>query len=399
MSTVPTLPALGSGAWYPWATGVDNAVRALGRSGALIVASNEAPTSLKDTADFVCDGVDDQVEINAALLKASRPGDGFGGEGHIAVQLVGPTFYVGNNGTGAITMYPATTLQGNGRGTMIRPMWPTNVDRGCIELLSNVTDHVRVKDLTIGRPGSTVVFNGHGIKFVQTGTADQFQLKSASDPLIQIDNVWVMFAGRCGIWCTGTTGGAREMIIRDCLLWNAVDECLWVDSSSDAEIIGCRANGGTGGKAAFRLGGGNTMMADCKAYFSESPADGFLIDSSRCMISNCTAQDNGRHGFNFTGADVVAVGLMADSNSRLLGTGAGFNIAANGVYNGLEAFDRGQTPGSPQLTQINITGSPTIMLTGRTSLGANGTVHVAGAAGANSYARVVRQGTTLFSVG
>lgn len=397
MSTVVSLPASGDLSWMDWATDVHDNMSALGRNGFLTVASNEATTAQKKLCDYVCDGTDDQVQINAALLAASRSADGFGGAGHIKVLLVGPTFYVGNNGTGSITMYPNTTLEGNGRGTLIRPMWPTNVDRGAIELLNTDTAHVRVTNLTIGRE-TAVAFNGHGIKFVGGGVGNLYTVKTGNDPFNQIDNVFVLMAGRCGIWCTGASGGAREMIVRDCLLWNSVDEGLWIDSSSDAQVIGCRANGGTGGKAAFRLGGGNTMMTGCKAYYSESPADGFLIDSSRCMISHCSAQDNGRHGFNFQGGDVVASNLIADSNSRLLTTGRGFLIAANGVYEGLEALDRGQTPGSPQLTSFEFSGSPTVMFTGRSSLGSLGTTHRTGTPGSNSVVRLVQHGTTPYTM-
>lgn len=402
MSTVNSLPSFGSNSWYPWANDVHDNMSARGRVGVITVASSEATTAQKKLCDYVCDGTDDQAEINAALAKASRNGDGFGGEGHIKVLLVGPTFYVGNNNgagsLGAITMYPSTTLEGNGWGTLIRPMWPTNVDRGAIELLNTDTNHTRVANLTIGRP-TAVTFNGHGIKYVGAGSGGVYEIKTANDPYHEIANVRVMFAGRCGIWMTGSSGGAREMQVRDCVLWNCVDECLWLDGSSDSQVIGCRASGGTGGKAAFRLGGGNSMMVGCKAYYSENPADGFLIDSSRCMITNCSAQDNGRHGFNFTGQDVVASNLIADSNGRLSSTGAGFNIAANGVYSGLEALDRGQTPASPQLTQFAFVGTPTVMLTGRSDLGTNGTTHNSGAVGTSSYIRLVRQGTTVYSVG
>lgn len=401
MSGVVPLPSSGDTSWMDWATDVHDGIAASGHRGFLTVASNEATSAQKKLCDFVCDGVDDQVQINAALAKATRPSDGFSGaEGNVAVLLVGPTFYVGNNGTGCITMHPNTTLIGNGRGTMIRPMWSTNVDRGCIELLNNNTAHTRVTNLTIGRE-TAVTFNGHGIKYVQDPQTATFpySIKTAKDPYHQIDNVWVLFAGRCGIWCSGTSGGSREMVIRDCVLWNCVDECLWIDGSSDSQVIGCRASGGSGGKAGFRLGGGNTMMTGCKAYFSENPADGFLIDSTRCMITNCSAQDNGRHGFNFTGNDVVASNLIADSNSRLLSTGAGFNIAADGVYSGLEALDRGQTGSSPQLTQFLFVGSPVVYVTGRSSLGANGTTHNSGSLGTGSYVRIVRQGTSVYAFG
>ena len=399
MGTLPTLPTLGSSDWFDWASAVHAQLGTdLGRAGCLTVASSSAPAGTKLLADYVCDGVNDQVQINAALAKASRSGDGFGGQGFGRVLLVGPDFSIADDNATCITMYPNTMLEGNGRATLLRPKWATNVDRGCIELYDADTTHVRVSNLSIGRE-TAVTFNGHGIKFVQQGSGSSYTIKTGNDPYLQVDNVWVMFAGKKGIWCTGSSGGSRESIIRDCLAWNCVEECIYLDNSSDSQVIGCRASGGSGGYAGIRLGGGNTMVTACKVYYSENPADGFLIDSSRCMISHCSAQDNGRHGFSFTGGDVVASNLIADSNSRLVTNGAGFNIAANGVYDGLEALDRGQTPASPQLTQFAFSGSPTVMLTGRSSLGSGGVNHVTGTPGGNSYVRIVRQGTSVYAVG
>jgi hypothetical protein len=379
-----------------------------GLAGPVIVAASDASAAQKAVADYVCDGVDDQVQINAALLRATRPGDGFtgtdpvsglpiAGEGRGAVWLIGATFYVATNGTTCITMYPATTLQGMGAGTLIRPMWPSDVDRGAIELLSTVTSHVTVRDLTIGRP-TAVTFNGHGIKFTQSGNGNTYQIKTANDPFLSIFNVRVLNAGRKGVWCTGTGGGSREMVIRDCVLWNCTQECLLIDGSSDSQVSGCRANGGPGGYAAFSIGGGNTKICDSKAYYSESPASGFLVTSSRCEVADCAAQDNGEWGFDFQGQDVTADSLVADSNSRLTGAAGGFRIAATGSYQNLHAFDRGQTPTSPQALSFSISGSPQVFLTGRSRPSSGGT-HISGAFGSNSFVRVVQHGTTLYSVG
>ena len=143
-------------------------------------------------------------------------------------------------------------------------------------------------------------------------------------------------------------------------------------------------------------------MANCKTYYSgngTTNGDGFLISSSRCEIANCAAQDNGRWGFRFTGVDVSATGLVADSNSRTQTDGGGFSIEANGMFEGLHAFDRNQTPASRQLRGIVLSGSREIYLTGRISV-PSGTAEIVGTPAAGSYVRLVRpQSGSVFSVG
>jgi hypothetical protein len=368
--------------------------------GVLTVASSESPQAVKDACDYVCTGTDDQTVINQALLLASRAGDGFGGQGYIGVQLVGPTFYVCNDGATSITMYPSTHLFGSGPGTLIRPMWPTNLDRGAIELISNSTAHVRVSNLSIGRP-TAVTFNGSGIKFIGTGQGDQYEIKTANDAYCVIDHVNVLFAGRKGIYISGTSGGLRETQISHCVLWNAAEEGILVSSSSDCQISDCRANGG-GSFPRFSLSGGNSKIANCKAYFSGGSsslnADGFLVSSSRCEVVGCSAQDNGRYGYNISSLSANISACTADSNSRLQSDGGGFLITSDCSAQGLVAFDRGQTVTSPQNRGIIFSGVPQVNLTGYVDVD-SGTNHVVGTVAAESFVRIVRRGTTLFTAG
>ena len=369
-------------------------------AGVLTVASSESPQAVKDACDYVCTGTNDQTVINQALLQASRAGDGFGGEGYIGVHLVGPTFYVGNNGTTSITMYPSTHLFGSGPGTLIRPMWPTNVDRGAIELLNDTTAHVRVSNLSIGRTNA-VNSNGHGIKFVGTGTGDAYELKTGNDPYCVIDHVMVLFAARKGLYLTGTTGGQREVQISHCILWNAEEEGILVEGSSDCQISDCRANGG-GSYPRFSLSGGNSKIANCKSYYSggssSQNADGFQVSSSRCEVVGCSAQDNGRWGFNISSASANISACTADSNSRLQSDGGGFLISSDCSAQGIVAFDRNQTPGSPQLRGIVFSGSPQVNVTGYVSV-PSGSNEVVGSPGSNSFVRIVRNGTTTYTAG
>lgn len=358
------------------------------------VASSALPADVRSQCDYECDGVNDQVQINQALLLASRPGDGFGGEGYGGVQLVGPSFSIADDNATSITMYPSTLLQGAGRGTLLWPKWSSSaVDRACIELLNTNVHFVTVADLSIGRP-TAVNANGHGIKFNQSGTGDAYEIKSSSDPFNMIRGVRIGFMSRKGIWLTGTSGGSRESQVFEVDVKSCGEQGILIDSSSDSQISNCRAHGCVG--VNFELGGGNTKIADCKAYYSDTV--GFLISSSRCEADGIAAQDNGTHGIQVTGQDARVTGASCDSNSRLSTTAYGFLISSTGDFEGIECFDRGQTPGSPQNRAIGITGSPQIYLSGRTRVPAGG-AHLTGSPGANSYVRVVRDGTTIYSSG
>ncbi len=365
-------------------------------SGAVTVASSDAPVAVQNACDYVCTGTNDQTIINQALQAASRANDGFGGDGRIGVCLVGPTFYVGNNNSTSITMYPNTHLFGFGQGTLISPQFTTvGIDRGVIELYDNMTSHTKVSDLTIARTGA-VKWEGHGIKYVGSGVGDNYDIKSGNDAYNRIENVWIGFAKGKGAWISGTSGGSRETQIMHCVFWSCDQQGLFIDGSSDSQISDCRANGGDG-YAAFDLGGGNTKIANCKAYYTDNH-DGFSISSSRCEIANCAAQDNGRWGFRFTGSNVTASGLVADSNARNDSAGGGFAIESSGVYEGLHAFDRGQTPASPQNRGVVFTGSPEVYLSGRVAVD-SGSNYIVNSPSAGSYARVIRNGSTLYSVG
>lgn len=377
-----------------WATppGAGGAIPA----GAVTVASADAPVAVQNACDYVCTGTNDQTIINQALQAASRANDGFSGDGRIGVCLVGPTFYVGNNNSTSITMYPNTHLFGFGQGTLISPQFTTvGIDRGVIELYDNMTSHTKVSDLTIARTGATK-WEGHGIKYVGSGVGDNYEIKSGNDAYNRIENVWIGFAKGKGAWISGTAGGSRETQIMHCVFWSCDQQGLFIDGSSDSQISDCRANGGDG-YAAFDLGGGNTKIANCKAYYTDNH-DGFSISSSRCEIANCAAQDNGRWGFRFTGSNVTASGLVADSNARNDAAGGGFAIQSSGVYEALHAFDRGQTPASPQNRGIVFTGSPEVYLSGRVAVD-SGSNYIVNSPSAGSYARVIRNGSTLYSVG
>lgn len=82
--------------------GADGYKRYTGTDGYIVVAASDAPSFLKQTAHFVCDGTADEVEINQALANG-------------AVQLTQGTYYL----DGPIVMPSGSVLRGVGGKTVI----------------------------------------------------------------------------------------------------------------------------------------------------------------------------------------------------------------------------------------------------------------------------------------
>jgi hypothetical protein len=383
-------------------------IAALQRAGVLTVASSTLAETDQWACDYACDGIDDQVQINNALKRASRINDGFSGaEGWIGVALVGETFNVGANND-PITMYPNTTLSGAGAGTLIKSDFGGGSTKGVIEVVNANVHRCEISDLAIGTT-DYFAFNGSGIKLVTNDTGQTYEMFSGNDNFIKIHRVNVFNAQERGIWLQG----GREIQIDNCHIQNARKQGLFVDSHTDAKIHRIVANGNSGTEAGIELSSaGNSQITDCKVFYrgngsSNVNAPGFRINSSRITIANCQAQDNGGYGFIFegTGGDHTATNLLADSNSARGSVTGGFYIEVPGVYSAMHALDRNQS--TQRQTRGFVFGIytpytpddyPKVYLTGRGQTPA-GTSIVVNNPHADSYVRLLREGSSLYSVG
>jgi hypothetical protein len=407
-ATYPPLAVVGD-VWYPHGTVTPviytpptatsgAAFSTAKQTGGLTVASSNASATQKADADYVCDGTADQVEINAALIKATRPGDGFGGEGHIAVYLVGPDFSISDS----ILMPPSVSLRGNGRGTLIKP--PTaQADKGAIMLLNANCNKFTIESLTIGLPDS-VKFGWDGIRLLGNASGATYDLDTGSDGYVFIRDVFVLDTFKKGFWVGGVAGGngMRGTQITDCVSWNAVGIGVHIDGASDSQLRNIVSCGNAGRAAGFVISGGNTMLTACKAYYrgnasGGNASSGFELLSSRVSAHGCEAQDNGGHGFLISGTDCTVAGCIADSNAAQDSTKAGFYVSNDAVLSGVHAFDRAQSS-LKQNNGIIFSGSPQVYVDGVVGV-ASGSNQVSGTACSGSYGRVVRKGSTVWSVG
>jgi hypothetical protein len=290
----------------------------------VLVAASNAPSSVKATATYVCDGTDDHAEINNAIAVAA----GGVGEVHLSgglFRLAAPIVMrtgVWLHGVGVLTEITGKVTLPAGYGT--EPAFITNAGAG---------DHLmRVSDLWLNgnySGGGTA----HGIGFRCSGGAGQRggRPDSNPDPDITIHDLYISkFTGgtRHGILMdTDCRGSIIDRVqIRDC-----TGDGIWMKDSPDSHLSNIHIGGAT--KCGFRTTGGNVKFTNCKAYYCDDA--GFSIQSGRGALAACESQDN-VNGFRFA-ADCVASALVADTFRD-----TGFIVAADRVQIlGAAAFNRG----------------------------------------------------------
>lgn len=310
-----------------------------GGFGGVLVASNDAPALVKAAADYVCDGVNDEVQINAALVDAAviaGQGGPVGGGWRGAVLLSGGRFFCGNS----ILLQNATALRGQAKATVLYPVSLTavtgsGVNPALIKLADAAAHLTEVSNLHIdmnGAAGGT----GHGINLDMTAGANTSGLPDMSpDGDHLIFNVSMNNgnnATRHGIWFLQDTGSHnRGSIISTCQIRRMGGNGIRLENASDMMVNAIHLGGSSG--YGYYIAGGNTMLTSCKSYFSDT--GGYFVSSGRVQLTGCSSQDE-LNGYTITGGNVTLSGCIADTFS-----GSGFDVSANGtILMGCYAFVR-----------------------------------------------------------
>ncbi|HCR55871.1 TPA: hypothetical protein DIV49_02765 [Candidatus Saccharibacteria bacterium] len=362
----------------------------------LIVAASNAPTTIKNDADYVCDGTADQVQINTAISQAAYTDNG--GIAWGQVLLTGGEFAI----SAPIEMKTGVTLQGSGFLTILKSDG-LSAPSGVVELYDLNTHLTTLSHLTIdggaagGGTSSAVVYrNSNGNIGDPKGATGDHSGIPGNDPDSShvISDLFVRNFGngtdRHGIFMDAD---ARDPKVSRVRVKGNSGTGFKMNDSSDGKYSQCIAIGCNIG---WEVGGGSNMFTTCKAAYST--VDGWSISSSRIHMVGCHAQDNGRHGFNVTGVDPALTGCVADSNRRLDTAGYALYLTSDrAMIEGLHAYDRGQS--AQQQTQgINFVGCSDVYVTANIRL-PSGSTFTNGSPGGNSFVRVVRVGSTVYSVG
>ncbi len=313
---------------------------------AILVASKDMPQEIKDAADYVCDGTNDQVEINSAIAAAT----GQGGRGK--VQLTGGVFII----SGSILMRTGVWLAGSGVLTELRASSLSAATGSGSEVaiikLNDVNVHVAyVSDLWLNgnfASGGT----GSGICFVSaTSGDDQTGYPNTDpDPDCNIRNLLI----------TGFTNGSarhgihmktdmRGTIIHNLQMRGFSGHGIYMESSPDSHISNVHIGGAA--DAGYMISGGNVKLTNCKAFYCNNW--GFNITSGRGSLTGCESQDN-VNGVRLASANIAVAGLVIDTSQT-----TSLEVAANHLtITGLMCLNRGNGRYTTTASGVVFTGTP-----------------------------------------
>lgn len=284
----------------------------------LTVAASDAPKEVRRRADMVCDGVDDHVEIQAAIHRVS---DG----GQIGkVVLSEGTFHVSQE----IELPSDLVLQGQGSVSVLR-----------------VADHAQMglvltnDDWTQGNQNITLIdfaIDGNklnqGNDFFQTGVmffiVQNFVMRRLSvfdmafDGITiydfsddgQIDQCQIYGCDQAGVYiadCGGLTISGNTIRSNG---WDGISLAVAWDSTIMGNPIS--NNGGTGIR--LELSGGCTITGNTVSVNGEDGISVGGFNARNCTISANTVRANGWHGIHVH--NQASHNVIADNNCEANGT-------------------------------------------------------------------------------
>src|SRR5690606_13250215 len=192
-----------------WGEAISDRADASVRPPAIIIAAADAPAEVKAAADVVCDGVDDNVEIQAAL-DAGRP-----------VVLSEGTFWVNGHVGGRIVLPSGGVLRGQGpQQTVIRlqpadlgneTLFPPLASWGVVGTLG--TAEAPVEDVTL----ADLTIDGNQAEMVSNGNANQGECFDGKYTVrLKVTNVYVVNGNADGFDLDFCSGVLTNVSALDC---------------------------------------------------------------------------------------------------------------------------------------------------------------------------------------
>ncbi|MCB9138459.1 MAG: hypothetical protein H6642_08945 [Caldilineaceae bacterium] len=281
----------------------DGTLRPQPAAPSVVVAAAEAPAAVRQIAAYVCDGTDDQAEINAALQSLGASGG--------QVLLSGGTFHCSS----AIQMRPRTMLLGQGRATILKAHGTWGAYDGSpigaiIEPLHVGVDRTCIACLAID--GNR--YNDADVMGIYYHITDNSEFLITPDAVHRFHDLYVVKTLRHGIYLKGgeMRGNSLSRIrVFTAGVTDAVEAHGFFLECPDLFIEGCDAGGCSG--HGFLVRGANHHYSNCKAWYAK--LSGWGIRAARGVYSSCVAQDNRQHGFYITAGPNSLSACHADSNS------------------------------------------------------------------------------------
>jgi len=329
-----------------------------------IVAASNASQALKDAADYIATGTNDETTINTALTAAS------GGK----VYLTEGTFTLGDS----ISVPNNTTLSGAGNGTLLTIANSFNTS---INAITNTTtggngEGIIIQDLRLdgnstNQVGGTMrgiyldgVGSGTGFSSVHGATVNQVRLfnwnsygiymtssshNTVTNSVVQgTSGIYITSGFENNIADNSITGGSTGVSISSSsdnsvsnnLIQNNLSNGIFLNGSSDNSLVGnsIRDNGSSG---IFLLSGSNNTVISGNVVQNSIGNGMFINGSSNNAISGNIARDNTQSGFYFSSSSYNTVaGNIADDNDNFgfqLGSGSYNTFSSNDAYSNTSA--------------------------------------------------------------
>ena len=258
-------------------------------AGALTVAPADADSRLKAAADFVCDGVDDHIEINEALNRADR------------VVLLSGNFHISDT----ISVPRDKILEGNGPDS-VTIFWFTT------PILGNTTRMISLSPFTTLR---SISIRGY----------------SFYDDEDKTDNVDVVVS---------ISGSSDRILIEDCVFNNAQRNIITSESSTVSQLTIRNCRFFASGKSGITQTDGNPL----RGFIALDDPREFILDGCLMQVKLDAPIENytgvevvGGDGVNIVNSNFFFVNSSSGGSSRegITVTGTRITISGNNItYNG-----------------------------------------------------------------
>ncbi len=306
-----------------------------GGSGAypIFVASVNASATEISQADYLCDGVDDHVQINTALTEAGNLSNGG------IVRLSGGDFYAGASIDIATSHI---TFEGAGQyTTRIHREFSasSNFDNGVVRVTEDVT-HLNIKNLGIN--GNKITFTDFqdGNLVTETGNGASYAV---------YENLYLYNAAGRGMLFLTPDDNFYVTINNVISYQNGYGFDI---DAEHATLINCYAIDNTGSYGFYINDCLDVSVIGCHAYLNDNTGFGFSSSTTQLTVLGCVSSGNTDYGFEVDSDEVSFVGNVSNANNGISNfrfTGDYYAISGNvsrnadgdgfGVYCSFSTFD------------------------------------------------------------
>jgi hypothetical protein len=331
------------------------------RTATYVVAASDAPAHVKSQADYVCDGIADNVQIQAAIdaLTAGRTWKETikcVGKFYISAKvmpssysildLTGAELYLNNNVNSYVLHIQAKQYVDVVGGVLDGNKANNTGSSSCI-YVSGGSSYCHLLNVT-AKNGALhgISFNNNCVDNLIDGcltidNTDMGFIVSVGDSRNHFSNCTDVGAGEASfrVWSDNGTL-CYDNIFTNCISLNAVADGFTFATGGRNKFLGCIAiNAGSDGFHSYTFSGttaSGNIISDCLAY---NCAIGFTI-SAYTELENCKSYNSISTGFY-----VTTVGSMLNNCTAENGTISGFDIRSPSYLYNCKAINNGQGAG------------------------------------------------------